>query len=1111
MISTFVIVEHDEITVGNTPHPSMWSKVMNTAPWRKAGDPGRRAATTCLILVMQVVGPAIAQDTLSVVRDAVQRTSADYDLPWSTAGFGYSIACIGDLDNNGRPDLVVGDPTHQAGRGCVYVLFMADHSSVLDTVRIASGTAGFTTLDANDRFGRGIAAIGDLDGDGITELAVLATGDDDGASDRGAVYILFMDSTASLTDFQKISDTAGGFSGDMSAGNDFNSIGAAGDMDLDGIPDLIIGAPGSSTGCDRCGAIWLLHLDEQGEVGSYLHYSGSTFWPDGAPMDTTHIGFGTAVTGLGDIDGDGVPDMAASVPKDDGGAIHVIRRYANGGVKANSRINEKDGHLHSMDIDPGSGRLGQSLISIGDMNADGVPDLAAANIPTDTTDERGIVFIYLTDSGTVQYDESITAASLPGPSRFGYAMTIPGDMDGDMVPDLVTATPYFPTAATQDGAMHFIFLNPKPLRALVETTPVMLPDSLGAAFVNVVGGVRPYHDTAWYQGSIDETSFSDWKTAFEEYDWNKHKIPEPDISALTYSSLLGFALADLSALKVGDYELSIRDQRDEQLTISFTITTGKYPILVGIDTIAGAFVKDTVDGWYNNEMIMLNVLRPYENGSMSFRTKEKYGAAVIGLHEVGEPKVEVFNHLDHAFYLNDTMVTIYERGDAKYLPFSIDKNDMLSISRIGNNVRFGLNGTTVHSSNVDPNKMYFVEMVIRDENDYIKDLQTTFKAFPPQSGVLLAKITGQHFTCDNVGQVSIPLLATYELPYSEEGDPPVFTDMLFTWDSPEGPGTPTTSPIFYASTPGIYNLRITGLVDGEAYIGKTQFLLGVEVDWAERTASVADTDFPNTLVNTSATMAPAIGSSSNTSPSGVAHSMDGQWVARTIGSEMDPCLLFAGVWPSYMDFFAFQDMTTGQTVLQLPVLTVGNVTLLCVALGNTVVPIMRTYPGHQIMAKVEGGSLLIDDLSDNLDGGPGAVSFPLFPNPAPHRIRALLPCNGSTMDKALASFGCAGTQRAVLQDDLTAGYHRTENDQLRFAYWEDYNSETLSYTIHSMDGQTILDDDEQPIAIQHGYNEVNIDLEIGGFELAEGFYWIEVTNAKGIKQYLRFRYDNSMD
>lgn len=239
--------------------------------------------------------------------------------------------------------------------------------------------------------------------------------------------------------------------------------------------------------------------------------------------------------------------------------------------------------------------------------------------------------------------------------------------------------------------------------------------------------------------------------------------------------------------------------------------------------------------------------------------------------------------------------------------------------------------------------------------------------------------------------------------------------------------------------------------------------------------------------------------------------MDEQWVARTIASEMEPCLLFAGVWPSYMDFFAFQDMTTGQTVLQLPVITIGNVTLLCIAVNNAVFPLLQTYPGHQIMAKVEGDDLLIDDLSDNLQGGPGAISLPVFTSTAPHRIRAVLPCNGSTMDKALVSFGCPGTQRAVLQEELTAGYHRTEHDQLRFGYWEDYESDALSYSIHSMDGQTILDDAAQPIAIQHGYNEVNIDLELGGTELAEGFYWMQVTNGKGIKQFLRFRYDNSLD
>ena len=60
-----------------------------------------------------------------------------------------------------------------------------------------------------------------------------------------------------------------------------------------------------------------------------------------------------------------------------------------------------------------------------------------------------------------------------------------------------------------------------------------------------------------------------------------------------------------------------------------------------------------------------------------------------------------------------------------------------------------------------------------------------------------------------------------------------------------------------------------------------------------------------------------------------------------------------------------------------------------------------------------------------------------------------------------------------------------------------------------MDGTIALDDVVQPINISHGYNEENISLVNNAGELPEGFYWLEVTNEKGLKKYLRFHYDDT--
>ena len=173
---------------------------------------------------------------------------------------------MGDLDGDDVPDLAVGarfDDDGGAFRGAVWVLFLNPNGTVKSHQKISDTTGGFAgTLDDGDIFGNSLTSLDDLDGDGVPDLAVGAALDDDGGAFRGAVWVLFLRTNGIVKFHQKISDEAGGFKGTLDDSDEFGwSLTSLGDLNGDGVPDLVVGAVGDDDGGPR-GAVWVLLMSE---------------------------------------------------------------------------------------------------------------------------------------------------------------------------------------------------------------------------------------------------------------------------------------------------------------------------------------------------------------------------------------------------------------------------------------------------------------------------------------------------------------------------------------------------------------------------------------------------------------------------------------------------------------------------------------------------------------------------------------------------------------------------------------------------------------------------------------------------------------------------------
>ncbi|MDH4280690.1 MAG: hypothetical protein OEW83_21705, partial [Acidimicrobiia bacterium] len=143
-----------------------------------------------------------------------------------------------------------------------HILLLNTDGTVKGSQKISDSAGGLGAGLADvDSFGRATAGVGDLDGDGVPDLAVGAYGDNDGGSDRGAVYVLFLNADGTVRIEQKISDTAGGLTTSLDSGDSFGmSVAGVGDLDGDGTIGLAVGATGDDDGGANRGAVYVLDL-----------------------------------------------------------------------------------------------------------------------------------------------------------------------------------------------------------------------------------------------------------------------------------------------------------------------------------------------------------------------------------------------------------------------------------------------------------------------------------------------------------------------------------------------------------------------------------------------------------------------------------------------------------------------------------------------------------------------------------------------------------------------------------------------------------------------------------------------------------------------------------